>query len=208
MSPWSSLFGKPLRTDAETEEQIGVAAGVPVLGLDALASASYGPEAALTVLLAAGAAASHALLPVLGCVIILLVLLFLSYRQTIAAYPHGGGSFTVVKENLGEHPGLVAAAALAIDYIVNAAVAIAAGVGAVVSAIPALFPHTLLLCLLVLALLTVLNLRGIRSTGIVFMTPTYVFSATLAITIVAGVAKTLAAGGHPAPAAALPHAQV
>jgi amino acid transporter len=201
----AALFGKPLRSDAEKEEQIGVAAGVPVLGLDALASASYGPEAALTVLLAAGAAASHALLPVLGCVIILLVILFLSYRQTIAAYPHGGGSFTVAKENLGATAGVVAAAALAVDYIVNAAVAISAGVGAIVSAIPALFPHTLLLCLTVLALLTLVNLRGIRSTGLVLMLPAYGFAATLGITIAVGLAKIVAAGGHPEAVDAVTH---
>jgi amino acid transporter len=207
MSLRSLLFGKPLRTDAEREEQIGVWAGVPVLGLDALASASYGPEAALTVLLVAGPASSRALIPVLGSVIVLLIVLFFSYRQTITAYPNGGGSFTVAKENLGVSAGLVAAAALAVDYIVNAAVAISAGVGAIVSAIPALFPHTLLLCLLVLTLLTVVNLRGIRSAGLLFMTPTYAFAVTLTLTIAVGLAKVILSDGQPTPAAALPRPQ-
>src|SRR5215203_4157768 len=148
------LFGKPLRSDAEAEEQIGTLYGLPVLGLDALASASYGPEAALTILLVAGAAGSREIVPVLGAVIGLLIVLFFSYRQTIAAYPNGGGSFTVAKENLGPGTGLVAAAALAVDYILNAAVAISAGVGAIVSAIPALLPYTLPLGLVVLTLLT------------------------------------------------------
>jgi amino acid transporter len=130
------LFGRPLRSEAETDEQIGVGQGLPVLGLDALASASYGPEAALTVLLAAGTAAPVALTPVSVAIITLLVFVYLSYRQTIAAYPNGGGSFTVANENLGPMAGLVAAAALAIDYILNAAVAISAGVGAIVSAVP------------------------------------------------------------------------
>jgi amino acid transporter len=132
------LFGRPLRSDAEAEEQIGPLQGIPVLGLDALASASYGPEAALTILLVAGATASQRIVPVSAAVITLLVIVYFSYRQTIAAYPNGGGSFTVAKDNLGPDAGLVAAAALAVDYILNTAVAISAGVGAIVSAVPAL----------------------------------------------------------------------
>src|SRR3954470_2493756 len=154
MSLRTLLFGRPLRSDAEAEEQIGPAQGVPVLGLDALASASYGPEAALTVLLLAraGAAASSTIVPVSTAIIGLLVIVYFSYRQTIAAYPNGGGSFTVAKENLGADAGLVAAAALAVDYILNVAVAISAGVGAIVSAVPGLLPYTLALCLAVLLL--------------------------------------------------------
>jgi amino acid transporter len=207
MSLRTVLFGSPLRSDAEAEEQIGPGQGVPVLGLDALASASYGPEAALTILLVAGAAASRDIVPVIGCIVALLLLVYFSYRQTIAAYPNGGGSFTVAKENLGPNAGLVAASALAIDYVLNTAVAISAGVGAIVSAVPALFPYTLAMCLAVLALLTVINLRGIRSAGLVFMAPTYAFIATLAIVIGTGLAKTLLAGGDPTPAARLssPH---
>ena len=106
------LFGQPLRSDAEAEEQIGPWQRVPVLGLDALASASYGPEAALTVLIAAGAAASQQIVPVSGALIGLLLLVYFSYRQTLGAYPNGGGSFTVAKENLGADAGLIAAAAL------------------------------------------------------------------------------------------------
>jgi amino acid transporter len=134
----SFLFGKPLRSDAEAAEQIGPLQGIPVLGLDALASASYGPEAALTILLVVGVAASQQIVPVSVALIGLLLIVYLSYRQTLGAYPNGGGSFTVAKENLGANAGLIAAAALAVDYILNAAVAISAGVGAIVSAIPAL----------------------------------------------------------------------
>jgi amino acid transporter len=191
------LFGKPLRSDAEAEEQIGPLQGIPVLGLDALASASYGPEAALTILIVAGAAASREIVPVSLAIVGLLLIVYFSYLQTLAAYQNGGGSFTVAKENLGATAGLVAAAALAIDYVLNAAVAISAGVGAIVSAIPALLPHTLLLCLAVLLLLTVINLRGIRSAGLVFMAPTYAFVATLGLVIAVGIAKTVAAGGNP-----------
>jgi amino acid transporter len=198
------LFGKPLRSDAEATEQIGTAQGVPVLGLDALASASYGPEAALTILLIAGAAASPYILHVTAALIALLLIVYFSYRQTIGAYPNGGGSFTVAKENLGAHAGLVAAAALSVDYILNAAVAISAGVGAIVSVSPALFPHTLLLCLLVLVLLTVVNLRGIRSAGVLFMAPTYTFVVTLGLVVAIGLVKMAAAGGHPQPVSPLP----
>jgi amino acid transporter len=198
------LFGKPLRSDAEAEEQIGPAQGVPVLGLDALASASYGPEAALTILLVAGAAASRQIVPVSAAIIALLLVVYFSYRQTVAAYPDGGGSFTVAKENLGASAGLVAAAALAVDYILNAAVAISAGVGAIVSAIPDLLPYTLVLCLGVLLLLTVINLRGIRSAGLIFMAPTYAFIATLGIVITYGLTKTIASGGNPTPVVLLP----
>jgi amino acid transporter len=201
------LFGRPLRSDAEAEQQIGPAQGVPVLGLDALASASYGPEAALTILLVAGVAASWAIIPVIAAIVGLLLLVYLSYRQTIGAYPNGGGSFTVGNENLGPSAGLLAAAALTIDYILNAAVAISAGVGAIVSALPALFPYTLPLCLAVLVLLAVVNTRGIRSSGLVFMAPTYGFVATLAIVIGIGVVRTIASGGRPEPAAPLPQHQ-
>ena len=198
------LFGKPIRSDAEAEEQIGPAQGIPVLGLDALASASYGPEAALTILIVIGASASQQIVPVSAAIIALLLILYFSYRQTLTAYPNGGGSFTVAKENLGADAGLVAAAALSVDYILNAAVAISAGVGAIVSAIPALLPYTLPLCLGVLVLLTVINLRGIRSAGLVFMAPTYAFIATLGVVIGYGVVKTLAADGSPAAVAPPP----
>jgi amino acid transporter len=202
----TALFGEPLQSSEETEERIGATKGIPVLGLDALASASYGPEAAMTVLLLAGAggAASRAIVPISLCVIGLLVIVYLSYRQTIGAYPSGGGSFTVAKENLGVRAGLLAAAALAIDYILNAAVAISAGVGAIVSAVPSLLPYTLWLCLGVLVLLTIVNLRGVRAAGLVFMTPTYIFVAALGAVITLGLVNLVMASGAPTPAAPLP----
>jgi amino acid transporter len=130
-------------------------------------------------------------------IIIVLVAVYVSYFQTIHAYPQGGGSFTVAKENLGKFAGLFAASALAIDYILNVAVAISAGVGALVSGIPGLLPYTVPLCLGILALLTVVNLRGIRTAGLVFMLPTYLFVGCLAVTIVLGLIKTILAHGHP-----------
>jgi len=192
------LFGKPLRTDEERTERLGVWTAVPVLGLDALASASYGPEAALTVLLPLGSAAASRIVPAItACILGVLFAVFFSYRQTIPAYPNGGGSFTVAKENLGRYPAVLAGAALAIDYILNAAVAISAGVGALVSAVPELLPYTLPLCLGVLLLLIVVNLHGVRSAGLVFMLPAYAFALCLGATIAIGLAKIFISHGHP-----------
>jgi amino acid transporter len=198
------LFGRPLASAEAGNETIGPLSGVAVLGLDALASISYGPEAALTVLTPTGLAGVRAMLPIVAAVIGVLLLVFLSYRQTIAAYPNGGSTYTVGKENLGISAGLLGAGALALDYVLNVAVAISAGVGAVVSAIPTLQPHTLLLCLALLVALTALNLRGIRSTGLAFTGPTYLFVATLAIVMIVGAFKTIAAGGSPTPASHVP----
>jgi amino acid transporter len=129
----------------------------------------------------------------------LLIAVAISYRQTIPAYPGGGGSFTVAKENLGPLAGLVAASALCVDYVLNVAVAISAGVGALVSAAPALLPYTLPLCLAILAFMTIVNVRGVRSAGLLFMFPTYLFIGCLGLAIIIGIAKTILAHGHPVP---------
>ncbi len=200
------LFGSPLPTSDERAERIGPMAGIPIFGLDALSSAAYGPEAALTLLIPLGAAGVAYILPISISIVILLTIVFFSYRQTIEAYPGGGGSYTVARSNLGVFPGLLAAAALMIDYILVVAVGISAGVGALVSAVPSLEPHTLLMCLGILAVVTVVNLRGVRETGVVFLIPTYLFVGTLLIAIVIGAVKTLASGGHPIPVVKLPPA--
>jgi len=171
------LFGRALATSEERAEHIGPVAGIPIFGLDALSSAAYGPEAALTLLLPLGLMGVHYIVPVSSAIIVLLFIVYLSYRQTIEAYPQGGGSYTVASENLGAKVGLLAAAALMIDYILTAAVGISAGVGALISAVPSLQPHTLQLCLVVLLLLTIVNMRGVHDTGVVFMIPTYLFSS-------------------------------
>ena len=189
MGLWEALVGRPLRTEEEALEQIGPSAGIAILGLDALASASYGPEAALTVLLPLGLAATQYIHPLTWCILALLLVVFLSYIQTISAYPTGGGAYTVAKENLGPLAGVLAAAALSVDYILNVAVAIAAGVGALVSVVSALIPYTLWISLGLLLLLAIVNLRGVRSTGILFTIPTYLFVGTLMITFCFGVAK-------------------
>lgn len=191
------LFGRPLATSEERAEHIGPAAGIPIFGLDALSSAAYGPEAALTLLIPLGLRGVHEILPVTTAILGLLVILYFSYSQTIEAYPRGGGSFTVAGENLGDGAGLLAAGALMIDYVLTAAVGISAGVGALISAVPALQPHTLHICLLVLALLTLVNMRGVRDTGVVFLIPTYLFLGTLLVVIGVGLFRTALTGGHP-----------
>jgi len=202
MSIADFLFGRPLATKDDRAERIGAAAGIPIFGLDALSSAAYGPEAALTLLIPLGAAGIAYILPISLSIIILLAIVYFSYRQTIHAYPGGGGSYTVAKENLTPFAGLLAAAALLIDYILVVAVGISAGVGALVSAVPALQPHTLGLCLGILVLITIINLRGARDTGVVFLAPTYLFVGTLLGAILIGGMKTILSGGHPTPVVA------
>jgi len=193
------LFGRPLASSEDEGERITPLQGIPTFGLDTLSSAAYGPEAALTILLPLALVGVHYIVPLTGAIIALLIIVFFSYRQTIAAYPNGGGSYTVAKENLGGRAGLVAAAALMIDYLLNVAVGISAGIGALVSAVPSLQPHTLSMCLLVLALLTLVNLRGIREAGTAFIAPTYLFVGTLAIVIAVGLYKVVSSDGHPVP---------
>jgi amino acid transporter len=192
------IFGKPLASSAEHDEHIGVAAGIPIFGLDGLTSAAYGPEAAMSLLIPLGIyGVDHLLLPVFTAILILLTILYFSYRQTIEAYPNGGGSYTVASENLGDRAGLLAAAALMIDYILTAAVGISAGVTALVSAVPALHSHQLLICLFILALIAMVNMRGVKETGFVFMLPTFIFVGTLLATIGTGLYHIWMTGGHP-----------
>src|SRR5258708_6413762 len=173
------LFGKPLASQEENEQQIGVLPGISLLGLDALGSAAYGPEAALTLLIPLGLLGILYIGPISAIIIALLVIVYFSYRQTIAAYPKGGGSYTVAGKNLGTFAGLLAAAALMLDYILVVAVGISAGVGALVSAAPALQPFTLHLCLAILVFITLVNLRGVRESGLAFVLPTYLFIVAL-----------------------------
>lgn len=205
MSFFDLVVGKPLATSEERAEQIGPIAGIPVFGLDALSSAAYGPEAALTLLIPLGLAGIAHIVPISFAIILLLAIVYFSYCQTIDAYPHGGGSYTVASENLGEKAGLLAASALMIDYVLNAAVGISAGVGSLVSAFPRLLPHTLALCLGILLILTLINMRGIKDTVTAFLVPTYLFIGTLLFVIIVGAFRAVAAGGHPVPLIAPPH---
>jgi len=198
------LLGKPLATSEERAEQIGVAAGIPIFGLDALSSAAYGPEAAMTLLIPLGLAGIGYIMPLSLCIITLLLIVFFSYRQTIAAYPQGGGSYTVARENLGTFPGLLAATALMIDYVLTAAVGISAGIGALTSAAPGLLSKRLALCLLALVILTLVNLRGLREAGAIFMVPTYLFLGCMFVAIAIAVFQGITTGGHPVPVIAPP----
>ena len=197
MSLTTLLIGRPLANREAEQRRIGVLEGLPAMGLDGLGSAAYGPEAALTILAPLGAAGLGVIGPVTWVILALLAVLFLSYWQTIAAYPSNGGSYTVARENIGTAAGLLAAAALMVDYMLNVAVGISAGIGALTSALPALQPWTLPLCLAVLALVTLVNLRGTRESGLVFAGPTYAFIASLGFVLLAGAWN--GRGGHPAP---------
>ena len=211
MSLIKLLFGRPLASDEQTNQKISVLSGLPALGLDGLSSAAYGPEAALAILVPLGAASLSYIGPITGVILALLTILYVSYRQTIAAYPANGGSYTVARENLGTWSSLLAAAALMIDYVLNVAVGISAGVAALVSAFPALQPYTVLLCLVVLALITLVNLRGTGEAGLAFALPTYLFIVTMVVVLAIGIVRVLLAHGHPVPCyppGALPGAQV
>jgi amino acid transporter len=197
------LFGRPLASSEDEGQRISPTQGIPTFGLDALSSAAYGPEAALTILLPLGLLGVRYIMPLTAAILGLLVIVYFSYRQTIAAYPNGGGSYTVARENLGNRAGLLAGAALMIDYLLNVAVGISAGIGALVSAVPSLQPHTLALCLLVLVILTVVNLRGVKEAGSAFVAPTYLFVGTLTVVILIGLYKVVVSGGHPVAVVAL-----
>jgi amino acid transporter len=197
MNVMDLLLGRPLATEEEKAERIGPAKGVPIFGLDALSSAAYGPEAALTLLIPLGLAGVGYIVPISISIIALLAIVYFSYRQTIMAYPQGGGSYTVASENLGVSAGLLAAASLMVDYVLTAAVGISAGVGALISAVPSLQKHTLALCLIILIVVTLINLRGVSESGGIFLVPTYLFILCLLGVIVLGVFKTLLAVGHP-----------
>lgn len=199
MSLSDLLFGRPLANWQEGEQRVGPLAGIPMLGLDALSSAAYGPEAAMTLLIPVGVAGLGYVWPITLVIIGLLVVVYFSYQQTIAAYPGGGGTFIVARENLGTFAGLLGAAALLVDYVLVVAVGISAGVGALVSAVPALQPHTLLLCLAILALITLVNLRGVRESGLAFLAPTYLFVGCLLIVLAIGLTRTWRSAGVPMP---------
>src|SRR3954452_11939889 len=192
MSLTSLLFGRRLANREAQGRKIGAFEGLPAMGLDGLGSASYGPEATLAVLAVAGPDGLGAVQPIIWAILALLLMLFLSYWQTVAAYSSNGGCYTVARENLGENAGLLAAAALMVDYLLNVAVGISAGVGALTSAVPGLHASTLPLCLGILAVITVMNLRGTRESGLAWAVPTYTFVASLGCILAWGTWKLMA----------------
>jgi amino acid transporter len=140
--------------EAEESHRLTALEGLAALSLDALSSVAYGPEAIVLVLIAAGAGGLSYTLPVTLAIVVLLAVLVISYRQVIEAFPGGGGAYAVARTHLGITPSLVAAASLVVDYILNAAVGVSAGVEALVSAFPGLYPERVVICLIVLALIT------------------------------------------------------
>ena len=196
--PWlRTLLGRPLASSEEAEELLGLPDGVSVFGLDALGSAAYGPEAALTVMIPAGLLALHYLLALNLAITLLLLVVYFSYRQTIDAYPTGGGAYTVAGQNLGQGVGLFAGAALMLDYLLNVCVGISTGVGALISAVPAMQRFTLALCLAVLVVLTLINLRGARESGVVWRLPTLLFVVCLLTVVGYGLYKMAMHAGSP-----------
>ncbi|MHB1414052.1 MAG: APC family permease [Chloroflexota bacterium] len=173
------LIGSPIPTALEIYERLGKAKALAVLSSDALSSVAYASEAIMRTLLVAGVAALSLTLPISLVIVALLAIVALSYQQTIRAYPKGGGSYIVARENLSDIPGLTAAAALLTDYVLTVAVSIAAGVAAITSAFPSLFPLSLEIALGAVGLVALINLRGIREAGSVFAVPTYVFIVSI-----------------------------
>ena len=192
------LFGRPLASDRLDEQRLNKKTALAVLSSDAISSVAYATEQTLLVLAVLGSAALSYVVPISAVIVGLLVLVALSYRQTVFAYPAGGGSYTVSKDNLGVRFGLVAAASLLTDYILTVAVSISGGVAAITSAYPSLIPHTVALCSAAIFLLMLVNLRGVRESGIAFSVPTYVFICMMLILIGAGLYHTLADQAVPA----------
>jgi amino acid transporter len=184
----------PEQPQAEEERhRLTALEGLAALSLDALSSVAYGPEAIIIVLAAAGTTGLEYTLPVTAAIVVLLAVLVVSYRQVIAAFPTGGGAYAVAGRHLGRLPSLVAAASLIVDYVLNAAVGVSAGVEALTSAFPALYPGRVWLCLALLAVITGVNLWGVAESARVFIAPTVAFIAAIALVIIGGLVRS-----HPA----------
>lgn len=196
------LVGLPLKTKEAAHERLSKRLALAVFSSDALSSVAYATEEILLVLTLAGTAMVGYSIPLSLSIIGLLIILTMSYRQIIFEYPEGGGAYIVGKSNLGEWPGLIAAAALMIDYVLTVAVSVAAGMAALTSAVPGLLPHREALCVAAILLVTVVNLRGVRESGQFFAVPTYIFIATIAAMLGIGVIQILF--GHAARVEPLP----
>lgn len=193
------LIGTPIKTAKEHEERLTKVKALAVFSSDALSSVAYATEEIMKVLVLAGAAAFSLTLPISFVIVILLAIVVVSYRQTISAYPSGGGSYIVASDNLGTLPALTAAASLLTDYVLTVSVSVAAGVLALTSLEPALLSHKVLLSVGAVALITVANLRGVRESGSIFAIPTYVFIILMYGLIGYGVYRVATGGMHYAP---------
>ena len=185
------LFGRPLASDRLEHEKLNKKTALAVLSSDAISSVAYATDQILLVLAVLGSAALSYVVPISAVIAMLLVLVAISYRQLIFAYPQGGGSYTVAKDNLGQMPGLIAAASLLTDYSLTVSVSVSGGVAQIASAYPVLRPHTVTLCVAVIALLMAINLRGIRDSGVAFSVPTYVFIVMMLALIGVGFTRGL-----------------
>ncbi|CAK6699735.1 APC family permease [Synechococcus sp. CBW1107] len=183
------LIGEPLPTSAHAEERLSNGEALAILSSDALSSVAYASQEILLVLSLAGAAALSLSVPITGLIVALMLVVAISYRQTIKAYPHGGGSYRVSHDNLGVMPGLVAGASLAIDYVLTVSVSVAAGIAAITSLLPQLAAERIPLCLLAVALLMLVNLRGVRSSARLLSLPTFLFMGLVLTLVVLGLAK-------------------
>ncbi len=191
------LLGRPLPTTEAEHERLSRPGALGAFGLDALFSVAYGPDEILYVLILAGAAGTRLDLPIALAITALLAIVVTSYRQTIFAYPKGGGSYTVARENLGTGAGLLAAAALMVDYLTTVAVSVTAGVEALVALVPALDPHRVALDVACVVALMLVNLRGVREAGALFVLPTYVFVGSLAVLLGWGLLRFATGNLHP-----------
>jgi amino acid transporter len=194
-----ALVGDPISSEQAHHERLSKKTALAVFSSDALSSVAYSTEAILLVLLAAGSVAIGYLVPILVGITVLLAILTLSYRQTIHAYPSGGGAYIVAKDNLGTQPGLVAGASLLVDYILTVAVSVSAGVAAITSAaqgtrLDSLHEHRVALCVAIVVLIALINLRGVRESGAIFAGPTYLFILAMLALVVVGFARYFATG--------------
>jgi amino acid transporter len=197
-----AVLGHPIPTSHEAHERLGRATGLAVFASDALSSSAYATEEILLILALAGTGALHVGMPISVCIAILIAIVVSSYRQTILAYPSAGGAYIVSRENLGTYPSLVAGAALLTDYVLTVSVSVAAGIAAVTSAVPSLYPYRVELCVLGVLGIAVANLRGVRESGRVFAIPTYAFIGSYVLMI--GWGMIVLARGTAASADALP----
>ena len=194
-----ALFGPPLRSTAVARERMRKLVALPVLSADALSSVAYGPEAMLAILILGASGGLSYSLPVAATIAVLMLAVGVSYRQTIRAYPHGGGSYIVASDNLGRVPGLVAAAGLATDYILTVAVSVAAGIEAITSAIPSLGSDNVVVGVGVIVVLLAANLRGVRQAGALFAAPTYLFIFAMFALVAVGLIDAAGRGFHSTP---------
>lgn len=191
------LIGRPMKSDELAEEKLNKRKALAVLSSDALSSVAYGTEQILLVLITVGTAALWYSIPISFAVLGLLVILILSYRQTIYSYPTGGGAYIVAKDNLGVSSGLVAGGSLLVDYILTVAVSASAGTDAITSAFPALHEHRVLIGLTMIVALTILNLRGITESATILMYPVYLFVLAIFLLIGGGIYQWLMGNAHP-----------